>query len=149
MQEHIISALRSAVTLLSDGQYKLHCRSHDRQQPIRAGLEPASEWVYWSRRRRPEGRWVCVKLTSHSGCWWWCKWATCHSYCLCSGSLKEQFHIWRNITQTQGYLELTHLNNINDMYCVALGFASQATYGCSVLWLVEKKNPESFLYVFS
>lgn len=136
-QEHIISALRSAGTLLSDGQYKLRCRSRDPQRPTRAELEPASEWVYWSRRRRPEGRWACYHHTDQSQrAWWWCKWATCHSFCLGSGSLKEQFHI----------RELTPLHNIHDikgarrgLYCVALGFASQATYGCSAPWLVEKK----------
>lgn len=79
-QEHIISVLRSAGTLLSDGQYKLDCGSHDLQQPIRAGLGPESEQIYWSRRRRPEGRWVCViiKLTNPSGSCWCCKWPTCH-----------------------------------------------------------------------
>lgn len=57
MEEHISSALRSAGTLLSDGQYELDCGSHDRQQPIRGTEGPPSEQVYWSRRRRrPEGR---------------------------------------------------------------------------------------------
>ena len=43
MQEHAISALRSVGTLLSAGQYTLDRRTHDLEQPVRAGA--AEQWV--------------------------------------------------------------------------------------------------------